>query len=153
MSGKVTNDSKGSVQSFEDWMPTPVSMKIKPAMPDNEIREFMGENEPAEPDTLSRETEKTNDSNDTVQTVATMSKRISGKQRKESLEEYKETFLQPPKIEDRKPVFVSREVRDRLDEVVRKLGGRRMSVSGLVENLVRHHLLIYKEDFEAWKKL
>jgi hypothetical protein len=44
-------------------------------------------------------------------------------------------------------------MRDKLDDIVRKLGGRKMSVSGLIENLVRHHLEIYMEDFESWKKL
>ena len=80
-------------------------------------------------------------------------KRISGKQRKATLEEYQQTFLQVPKIDDRKPVFVSSEMRDRLDRVVRILGGRRMSVSGIIENIVRHHLSLYDEDFEAWRKL
>ena len=41
----------------------------------------------------------------------------------------------------------------RLDRVVRILGGRRMSVSGIIENIVRHHLSLYEEDFEAWRKL
>ena len=67
-------------------------------------------------------------------------KRTSGKQRKATLEEYQQTFLQVPKIDDRKPVFVSSEMRDRLDRVVRILGGRRMSVSGIIENIVRHHV-------------
>ena len=49
-------------------------------------------------------------------------KRISGKQRKATLEEYQQTFLQVPKIDDRKPVFVSSEMRDRLDRVVCDLG-------------------------------
>ena len=39
------------------------------------------------------------------------------------------------------------------DRVVRILGGRRMSVSGIIENIVRHHLSLYEEDFEAWRKL
>ena len=64
------------------------------------------------------------------------SKRISGKQRKATLEEYQQTFLQVPRIDDRKPVFVSSDVRDRLDRVVRILGGRRMSVSGIIENIL-----------------
>ena len=37
-------------------------------------------------------------------------KRISGKQRKATLEEYQQTFLQVPRIDDRKPVFVSSDV-------------------------------------------
>ena len=80
-------------------------------------------------------------------------RRISGKQRRASLEEYKEAFLTVPTIEDRKPVFLSRSTRDALDRIVRMFGERRMSVSGLVENIARQHLAIYGEDIEAWRKL
>ena len=80
-------------------------------------------------------------------------RRISSRQRKLALDEYRKAFLQVPRIEDRKPVFVSGEVRDRLDEFVRRLGGRKMSVSGLLENIARLHLEIYSEDFEQWRKL
>ncbi len=80
-------------------------------------------------------------------------RRISGKQRRASLEEYKEAFLTVPTIEDRKPVFLSRRTRDALDRIVRMFGERRMSVSGLVENIARQHLAAYGEDIEAWRKL
>ena len=80
-------------------------------------------------------------------------RRISGKQRRASLEEYKETFLPVPSIEDRKPVFLSRSTRDALDRIVRMFGERKMSVSGLVENIARQHLSTYGEDIEAWRKL
>ena len=108
------------------------------------------------------ETDKTIETDETVSSepkvsttpiVPTVPKRISSKHRKESLEEYRETFLQVPKLDDRKPIFVSREVRDQLDEIVRKLGGRRLSVSGFIENLARHHLNAYHEDIEVWRKL
>lgn len=85
--------------------------------------------------------------------VSASQRRISSRQRKLSLDEYRKAFLQVPRIEDRKPVFVSGEVRDRLDEFVRRLGGRKMSVSGLLENIARQHLKIYSEDFEQWRKL
>ncbi len=88
--------------------------------------------------TSNMEDELTNE----VQSPPNPQKRISGKQRKAV-----------PRIDDRKPVFVSSDVRDRLDRVVRILGGRRMSVSGIIENIVRHHLSLYEEDFEAWRKL
>ena len=80
-------------------------------------------------------------------------RRISGKQRRASLEEYKETFLSVLSIEDRKPVFLSRSTRDALDRIVRMFGERRMSVSGLVENIALQHLATYGEDIEAWRKL
>lgn len=80
-------------------------------------------------------------------------RRISCKQRRASLDEYKEEFLRVPSIEDRKPVSLSRSTRDALDRIVRMFGGRRMSVSGLVENIARQHLAAYGEDIEAWRKL
>ncbi|MDC1788384.1 DUF3408 domain-containing protein [Bacteroides uniformis] len=80
-------------------------------------------------------------------------KRVSSKQRRLSLEEYRTAYLQVPKIINRKPVFVSETVRDELDRVVRYFGGRGMSASGMVENLVRQHLETYREDIEQWRKL
>jgi len=83
----------------------------------------------------------------------TIQRRVSSKQRKLSLEEYRNAYLKVPTIIDRKPVFVSCEVRDRLEDYVRKLGGRKMSVSGLLENIARQHLDTYDADFEQWRKL
>lgn len=77
--------------------------------------------------------------------------RTSGKQRRLSLEEYRSTFMRPYRIEDRKPVFISRKLRDTLDRFACKIGERRMSLSGLLENIVRHHVELYAGDFEHWK--
>ena len=87
------------------------------------------------------------------QPAQSASDRIGVKQQRATLEKYRQTFLRVPRIENHKPVFVSCEVRDRLDEIVRRLGGRRMSVSGLIENLARHHLETYGDDIERWRKL
>ncbi len=81
------------------------------------------------------------------------SKRNSGKQRRISLEEYKQKFLQVPKINDRKPVFMSAATREHLDRIVRLFGERGMSVSGFIENLVLNHLEVYSDEIEEWRKL
>ena len=78
-------------------------------------------------------------------------RRVSSKQRKLSLEEYRNTFMRPYKIEDRKPVFISGKLRKMLDKFACKIGEDRMSISGLLENIVRHHIELYSEDFEHWK--
>ena len=78
-------------------------------------------------------------------------RRVSSKQRKLSLEEYRNTFMRPYKIEDRKPVFISGKLRRMLDKFACKIGEDRMSMSGLLENIVRHHIELYSEDFEHWK--
>ena len=76
---------------------------------------------------------------------------VSSKQRKRSLEEYRNTFMRPYKIEDRKPVFISGKLRKMLDKFACRIGEDRMSMSGLLENIVRHHIELYTEDFEHWK--
>ena len=86
-------------------------------------------------------------------TGQTVARRISGKQRRLSLEEYRATYLKVPKLVNRKPVFVSEEMRDELDRIVGNFGKRGMSASGLIENLVRLHLDTYREDFGQWRKL
>ena len=80
-------------------------------------------------------------------------KRNSSKKLKTSFDEYRETFLKAPKIIDRQPIFISRELRDKIDEIVRKLGERKMSMSGFAENVLSHHLENYQEDVERWKRL
>ena len=113
--------------------------------------------EPEQPDksvTEEAETAMTDEpSGVTTEDVAMPQKRVSNKQRRLSLEEYRTTYLQVPKIINRKPVFVSETVRDELDRVVRYLGGKGMSASGLIENLVRLHLDAYRNDIEQWRKL
>ena len=105
-------------------------------------------------DTPNGETaEKNADEDVDVPAERIIARRISGKQRRLSLEEYRTTYLQVPKIVNRKPVFVSETVRDELDRVVRFLGGKGMSASGLIENLVRLHLDTYRNDIEQWRKL
>lgn len=80
-------------------------------------------------------------------------KQTDKKNRRTSLDEYRQTFLQVPRIIDRKPVFVSASTREQLDRIVRQLGDRKMSVSGLIENLALNHLKTYQEDIEQWRKL
>ncbi len=77
----------------------------------------------------------------------------SGGQRRLPPEEYRNTFMRPYRIEDRKPVLISRKLRDTLDRFACKIGGNRMSLSGLLENTVRHHIRFYTGDFEFCKKL
>ena len=89
----------------------------------------------------------------TTEPEPSISKRVSTKQRKASLEEYKNTFLHPPKITDRKTVYLSNETRDRLDEIVRRLGERGSSVSGFIENMAKEHLEVYRDDIDQWKRL
>ena len=84
---------------------------------------------------------------------ATVQRRISAKMRRGTLKAYKQAFLVPTKLNERKAVYLSRKTQKRADFIVRRLGDKGANVSSLIENLVRSHLEEYGEDIEKWRKL
>ena len=84
---------------------------------------------------------------------ATVQRRISAKMRKETLDAYKQAFLVPTKLYERKAVYLSRETQERADFIVRRLGDKGANISSFIENLVRIHLEEYGEEIEKWRKL
>src|SRR3712207_1356256 len=83
----------------------------------------------------------------------TVQRRISAKMRKETLKAYKQAYLVPTKLNNRKAVYLSRETQERADFIVRRLGDRGSNLSSFVENIVRLHLEEYGEDIEKWRRL
>ena len=84
---------------------------------------------------------------------ATIQRRISAKMRKETLDAYKQAFLVPTKLSERKAVYRSRETQERADFIVRRSGDRGSNLSSFVENIIRQHLEEYDEDIEKWRRL
>ena len=138
MENLQTMESVGS--SIDDILPEPLPSAVKHI-----------QTETVSP--ISEETDEVLPTNVVEQQPPTppIQRRVSSKQRKLSLEEYRNTFMRPYKIEDRKPVFISGKLRKMLDKFACKIGEDRMSMSGLLENIVRHHIELYSEDFEHWK--
>lgn len=87
------------------------------------------------------------------QAVSSSPRRISHKQRQESLESYREAFLIPHKIIDRKATYLSRSTWERLEFVVRRLGDYGANVSSFLECIALRHLEEYSKDIERWRKL
>lgn len=71
---------------------------------------------------------------------ATVPRRISAKMKKKTLEAYKQAYLVPTKLNNRKAIYLSRETQERADFIVRRLGDRGSNLSSFVENIVRQHL-------------
>ena len=104
--------------------------------------------------TIEQNTENTIHSEPTRNTEsATVQRRISAKMRKKTLEAYKQAYLVPTKRSNRKAVYLSREIQERADFIVRRLGDRGSNLSSFVENIVRQHLEEYGEDIEKWRRL
>lgn len=83
---------------------------------------------------------------------ATVQRRISSKMRKKTLEAYKQAYLVPTKLSNRKAVYLSRETQEHADFIVRRLGDKGSNLSSFVENIVRLHLEEYGEDIEKWRR-
>ncbi|WP_442485989.1 DUF3408 domain-containing protein [Bacteroides pyogenes] len=87
------------------------------------------------------------------QAISSIPRRISHKQRQESLDSYREAFLLPHKIIDRKATYLSRSTWERLEFVVRRLGDYGANVSSFLECIALRHLEEYSENIERWRKL
>lgn len=58
--------------------------------------------------------------------------------------EYAAKFLQPHNLKSRVSVYMEREVRDALQVVVKRIGGRELTTAGYIDNILREHLERYK---------
>ena len=144
-------------------------MEKETMMSDKDLSWFLGMEDETENESTSQEAtavlerERRTNKQDTENTAhsepaqhtenATVQRRISAKMRKETLESYKQAYLVPTKLSNRKAVYLSRETQERADFIVRRLGDRGSNLSSFVENLVRSHLEEYHEDIEKWRKL
>ena len=144
-------------------------MEKKTKITDKDFLRYLGVEDEAEDESTSQEvtavpeTERPTNKQDTENTMhseparntgnATVQRRVSAKMRKETLEAYKQAFLVPTKLSERKAVYLSRETQERADFIVRRLGDRGSNLSSFVENIIRQHLEEYDEDIEKWRRL
>ena len=144
-------------------------MEKETMMSDKDLSWFLGVEDETEDESTSQEAtvvperEKPTNKQDTENTMhsepaqnaesATIQRRISAKMRKKTLEAYKQAYLVPTKLNNRKAVYLSRETQERADFIVRRLGDRGSNLSSFVENIVRQHLEEYGEDIEKWRRL
>ena len=143
-------------------------MEKKTKITDKDFLRYLGVEDEAEDESTSQEataapererptnkdTENTMHSKPARNTESTtVPRRISAKMRKKTLEAYKQAYLVPTKLNNRKAVYLSRETQERADFIVRRLGDRGSNLSSFVENIVRQHLEEYGEDIEKWRRL
>ena len=144
-------------------------MEKKTMMSDKDLSWFLGVEDETENESTSQEAtavserDRPTNKQDTENTMhskparntksATIQRRISAKMRMKTLEAYKQAYLVPTKLNNRKAVYLSRETQERADFIVRRLGDRGSNLSSFVENIVRQHLEEYGEDIEKWRRL
>jgi hypothetical protein len=60
--------------------------------------------------------------------------------------DYETLFLSRNELRDRQGLYISRENYETLQTLVRAILGERLSVSGLVDNIISHHIEMYGDD-------
>lgn len=147
---------KQSLSDFHSKRPISAKLEKKQAEQSESSRLSSASEQtlPSEPLTEVKEDVKAEHSEQEKQQVASSCpRRISHKQRQESLESYREAFLLPHKIIDRKATYLSRSTWERLEFVVRRLGDYGSNVSSFLECIALRHLEEYSEEIERWRKL
>lgn len=82
-----------------------------------------------------------------------VSKRVRRRNTLENSGEYENDFLCRNEINDRKSVYVSTYIHEKVKQIVLEIGGlSNLSVGGYIDNVLRHHLEKYKDEINTLYK-
>ena len=71
------------------------------------------------------------------------------RKRKGGTGDYRETYFQKVELADRQPLYVSRTTHEKLMRIVTVIGGRKVTVSSYVENILLRHFEQYQDEINA----
>lgn len=71
------------------------------------------------------------------------------RKRRNSPGDYRETYFQKVELTDRQPLYVSRTTHEKLMRIVTVIGGRKVTVSSYVENILTRHFEQYQDEINA----
>ena len=76
------------------------------------------------------------------------------RRRRAALPDFEKTFLLPQDNTrtSRSSIYVSAHIKRMITEVVKKIGQEHMTVTAYVDNILRHHLELYKDDINRIHK-
>ena len=62
---------------------------------------------------------------------------------------YRETYFQKVELTDRQPLYVSRATHEKLMRIVTVIGGRKVTISSYVENILLRHFEQYQDEINT----
>ena len=71
------------------------------------------------------------------------------RKRKGGTGDYRETYFQKVELADRQPLYVSRTTHEKLMRIVTVIGGRKVTVSSYVENILLRHFDQYQDEINT----
>ena len=83
------------------------------------------------------------------QTETVRVEKTTNRKRKGGSGEYRETYFQKVELADRQPLYVSRTTHEKLMRIVTVIGGRKVTVSSYVENILLRHFEQYQDEINT----
>lgn len=78
---------------------------------------------------------------------------VGGKRKRSTTTgDYENDFLCRNEIRQRRSVYISESVHQKVQQIVKQIAGNDVSVGGYIDNVLKHHLEKYKEDINTLYK-
>lgn len=90
-----------------------------------------------------------NDAPQEMQAETAQVEKPTPRRRKGGTGDYRETYFQKVELADRQPLYVSRTTHEKLMRIVTVIGGRKVTVSSYVENILLRHFDQYQDEINA----
>ena len=79
----------------------------------------------------------------------TQAEKTTPRKRRNSPGDYRETYFRKVELTDRQPLYVSRTTHEKLMRIVTVIGGRKVTVSSYVENILTRHFEQHQDEINA----
>ena len=92
---------------------------------------------------------KPDDMQQEAQAETAQAEKPTSRKRRNSSGDYRETYFRKVELTDRQPLYVSRTTHEKLMRIVTVVGGRKVTVSSYVENILTRHFEQYQDEINA----
>lgn len=115
-----------------------------PKIDEDFMRELISQGVPGKPNGG-----KPDDMPQEAQAEAAQAEKPTPHKRRNSPGDYRETYFRKVELTDRQPLYVSRTTHEKLMRIVTVIGGRKVTVSSYVENILTRHFEQYQDEINA----
>ena len=124
-----------------------------PKIDEDFMRELISQGVPAkqdkQPEDIPNPGGETGITQEEQQTETVRVEKTTNRKRKGGSGDYRETYFQKVELADRQPLYVSRTTHEKLMRIVTVIGGRKVTVSSYVENILLRHFEQYQDEINA----
>lgn len=124
-----------------------------PKIDENFMRELISQGVPGKQDSKPDDAPRTNLASQVSQeeqrAETVQVEKPTPRRRKGGTGDYRETYFQKVELTDRQPLYVSRTTHEKLMRIVTVIGGRKVTVSSYVENILLRHFEQYQDEINT----